>query len=108
MSQNPYKPSNVPPQNPNPANTGGDIASTIIPYKNVCALIAYYVGIGSLVPILHFVLAPIAIVLGIIGLVVKMNNPEAKGSLHALVGIGCGVVSSLLWCGLLGMMLFVK
>ena len=92
--------SEQPPKPVNPGSTGSNITSTIIPYKNICALISYYTGIASLIPILHIVLAPIAIILGVIGLIVRMNKPEAKGSLHAIVGIACGFGSGIVWCAL--------
>ncbi|MCR9115946.1 MAG: hypothetical protein NXI22_03235 [bacterium] len=80
-----------------------DITGGVIPYKNMPALIGYYVGIVSLIPVLHFVFAPLAIILGIIGLVIRRNRPAAKGSLHAIVAIVCGVLSSVIWCGLLAL-----
>src|SRR5687768_17357038 len=73
-----------------PAGDGG--ASTIIPYKNVPALIGYYVGVFSLIPCLGLALAPVAVILGIIGLVVA-RKPGAKGTAHAVVAIILGLLS---------------
>ena len=47
---------------------GGDATGGIIPYKNPAALIAYYCGIFSLLPIVGIVVGIPAVVLGIVGL----------------------------------------
>ena len=59
--------------------------STVIPYKNVPALIAYYVGVFCIIcpPLLCFP----AIILGVIGLRRVKENPEVKGTVHAWIGI---------------------
>ena len=62
--------------------------STVIPYKNVPALIAYYVGVFCIIcpPLLCFP----AIILGVIGLRRVKENPEVKGTAHAWIGILSG------------------
>jgi hypothetical protein len=45
------------------------------------ALGAYYCGVFGLIPILGIILAPIAIVLGILGLRYSRRNPKARGQL---------------------------
>jgi hypothetical protein len=64
--------------------------STVIPYKNVKALLAYYFGVFSLIPCLGGILGPAALVLGILGLRYARLNPQAKGSGHAIAGIVLG------------------
>jgi len=66
----------------------------LIPYKNPKALIAYYLGIGSL---LIFPLGFVSIVLGFMGLADRKRNPVIKGSVHAWIGIILGGLSIL--CG---------
>jgi hypothetical protein len=44
-----------------------DAVSTIIPYKNPSALLAYYLGVFSLIPCVGLVLGPGAFVLGFVG-----------------------------------------
>lgn len=73
-------------------NTGG-----IIPYKNPKALIAYYLGILSGLPIIGLPLGIAAFVLGIMGLRDRQRNPVIKGSVHAGIGIGCGGFFALFW-----------
>ena len=102
---NPYSTdanSNVPPvmggpqsfqSNPNE----GDGTGGIIPYKNPKALLAYYLGIFSLIPVIGIPLGIAAFVLGILGLRDRARNPAIKGSLHAGIGIGCGGLFALLW-----------
>lgn len=75
----------------------GDATGGIIPYKNPNALIAYYLGILSGLPIIGFPLGIAAVILGILGLRARNQNPAIKGSIHAGVGIGCGCLFSLLW-----------
>jgi hypothetical protein len=78
-------------------STEGDATGGIIPYKNPPALIAYYLGLFSLFPVLGFFLGVAALVLGIIGLKKRQENPAVKGSVHAWIGIGCGTVTALFW-----------
>ena len=75
----------------------GDATCGIIPYKNPPALIAYYLGLFSLIPCLGLLLAPIAIILGILGLKKKKKTPIIKGQVHAWIGIICGFVFGILW-----------
>jgi hypothetical protein len=78
---------------PHPAD---DAAATIVPYKNPAALISYYCGVFSLIPCLALILAPVAIVLGIIGLSARKKNPQAHGSAHAVVGLVIGSITFLI------------
>ncbi len=96
--------------------------STLIPYRNVMALIGYYLGMGSLIAILggialifyNPVNAPfvgmivlvviyglgglsalMAIIFGIIGMVYANKNPKARGLGHAITGIVLGILEVL-------------
>ncbi|HYV38392.1 MAG TPA: hypothetical protein VE988_22100, partial [Gemmataceae bacterium] len=62
----------------------GDATGGLIPYKNPTALIGYYCGVFGLIPILGFILAPTACVLGILGLRYVNRHPTAKGTGHAV------------------------
>lgn len=95
---NPYQsPSNYPnPQYPQYPHGQGDATGGVIPYKNPCALIAYYIGIVSM--LLCFFGIPVgivAVVLGIIGLKKRAANPVVKGSVHAWIGIVLGGISTI-------------
>lgn len=79
------------------ADSEGDATGGVIPYKNPPALTAYYLGLFSLVPVLGFFLGIAALVLGIMGLMKRKENPAVKGSAHAWIGIGCGSVMALVW-----------
>ena len=77
------------PPAPAPASAEGEGGgSTVIPYKNAPALIAYYVGVFCIIcpPLLCFP----AIILGVIGLRRVKENPEIKGTVHAWIGILSG------------------
>lgn len=72
-----------------------DAVSGLIPYKNPPALIAYYLGQFSLLPC--FPIGLVALVLGIIGLRKVKAQPEARGTVHAWIGILVGGFFGLLW-----------
>jgi len=83
----------------------GDGTGGIIPYKNGHALIAYYLGVFSIIPCLGLLLAIPALILGIIGLKKRKANPLIKGSVHAWVGIIMGGIFTVVWGGLVVMMI---
>jgi hypothetical protein len=66
--------------------------STLIPYKNSNALIAYYLGVFSLIPFFGMILGIVALILGLQGLAFYKQHPETKGLVHAWVGIIMGSV----------------
>src|SRR5262245_35440375 len=70
-----------------PDATGG-----LIPYKNGMALASYYTGVFSLIPCFGLILAPIALVLGILGFNYANKHPTARGKAHAIVGIVLGAL----------------
>lgn len=78
----------VPP--PIPSDPTGDGVNLIIPYKNPCALIAYYLAVFSLIPCIGALLGLAAVILGIIGLVYAHNHEGARGRVHAWIGIVVG------------------
>lgn len=84
----------------------GDATGGLIPYKNPHALIAYYLGIFSLFPLIGMPLGIAAIILGIIGLRKRNRNPVIKGSAHAIIGIVGGVFSVLCGGGLIVAIIF--
>lgn len=74
---------------------------TFIPYRNRAGLIAYYLGVFSLIPVIGIPLGIAGVVLGVKGLKYADEHPEAKGKAHAAVGVGAGGLFALLWTGLL-------
>lgn len=81
----------------------GDATGGLIPYKNPKALIAYYLGIFSFIPVLGIPLGLAAFVLGILGLRDRKRNPIIKGSVHAWIGIIVGGGFGLLYTALVVM-----
>lgn len=80
------------PQSPAPTSPSSDAVSKLIPYKNVPALIGYYFGVFSLIPCVGFLLAWVAIALGVWGLAKANSNPNAHGKVHAWVAILLGAL----------------
>jgi hypothetical protein len=69
--------------------------STVVPYKNPKALIAYYLGIFSLIPCFGLLLGIAAFILGILGLKFLKTHPMAHGKVHAWIGIILGGLCAL-------------
>jgi len=92
-------------QQPAAAPEGNSGVSTLIPYKNVPALVGYYLaifsGLGLLCPPAGFLLSLPAFILGIIGLKKVKNNPEAKGKVHAWIGIMGGGFLTIVFIGMI-------
>jgi hypothetical protein len=77
----------TPPRSP---SSVADSLSTVIPYRNVPALVAYYLAVFSLLPCIGALLGLIALILGVKGLRLARENPDAKGRVHAWIGIVVG------------------
>ncbi|MEP6669272.1 MAG: GYF domain-containing protein [Chthoniobacter sp.] len=82
-----------PPLAPPPIPQTGDATGGLIPYKNPHALVGYYLGIFGLMPFIGILLAIPALILGIIGLKKRKQNPVIKGAVHAWIGIIFGAIS---------------
>ena len=89
QSENPYDSPHAGQHHPQPqyghgdGHGQGDATGGVIPYKNLPALLAYYLGLASLLPCVGFVFAVPALILGILGLRKRAQNPAVKGSVHA-------------------------
>lgn len=75
---------------------GDDSVTTFIPYRNLPALVGYYVAIFSLVPGFGLLLGPAAIICGIIGLRKRNAEPQRKGAAHAWIAIAAGTLGILI------------
>lgn len=75
-------------------------ASALIPTANPAALGGYYCAIFALIPFVGVMLAPIAIILGLVGLARVRRHPDAKGTFHAWVGIAGGGLMLALQAGI--------
>ena len=89
--QPPMMPGGVPPQPGSPS----DAISTIIPYRNAAALTAYYLAVFSVIPCVGAILGIAAFLLGLKGLRYARQHPEAKGKVHAWIGIVAGGIFGL-------------
>jgi hypothetical protein len=90
----PPQPPHIPSyQTPQPS----DPVQAFIPYRNAPALISYYLGIFSILPCAGAIMGPIAIFLGLKGLKLAAQHPEARGKAHAITGIVSGSIFGLLW-----------
>jgi Domain of unknown function (DUF4190)/zinc-ribbon domain len=86
------------------ASAPGSGIEVIIPYKNGAALTAYYLGIFSIV--CGLVLGIPALILGIMGLKYANQHPEARGKVHAWVGIILGSVTTLISLAVIGFVIY--
>ena len=66
----------------------------LIPYKNPAALVGYYLSIFSCIPLIGLVLGPIAIFLGIRGLIQVSHHSERKGTVHAWIALALGLIGT--------------
>jgi hypothetical protein len=78
----------------------------MIPAKNGHALISYYLGLFSIVPLLGLVMGFIAVRSGRIALKAAKADPSIAGTGHAKVGIGCGAMGFLFNLSILLIFLF--
>ena len=69
--------------------------SSLIPYKNGKALVAYYCGVFSLIPCVAVILGPLAFIFGLQGLRFAREHPRARGAGHAWAGIILGSLTTL-------------
>ena len=77
---NPYAASNASTDSVTPSPSAeGDTTGGIIPYKNPHALIAYYLGIVSVIPMIGLPFGIAAFILGLKGLKARKQNPVIKG-----------------------------
>jgi len=67
----------------------------LIPTKNPKSLVAYYCGVFALIPCLGLVLGPIALIYGVLAVKFAKANPQAKGMVHAIVGVVLGALTTL-------------
>jgi DNA-directed RNA polymerase subunit RPC12/RpoP len=79
---------------PPPLPDGGSLQS-LIPTKNVSALVGYYLGVFSLIPFIGIPLGIAAVILGIKGRRFARKLPEAKGGAHAMTAIILGSLSAI-------------
>lgn len=78
-----------------------DTLGGLIPFKNSRALVAYYLGVFSAIPLLGAPLGIAGFILGLQGLRFAREHPEARGKAHAWVGILAGGFFGLLYLLLL-------
>lgn len=77
-----------------PIELGAQEGPALIPYKNPAALVGYYLSICSCIPFIGLVLGPIAIFLGIRGLIQVSRHPQRKGTVHAWIAIALGLIGT--------------
>jgi hypothetical protein len=80
-----------------------DVFGSATPWKNPAAVFAYAVSLAALTPLLGLALGPVAVVLGLIGLVHRRLNPKVHGTNFCVAGIILGTLSTLfnaagVWC----------
>lgn len=81
---------------PSPASASGGALGEVIPLKNGKALLGYYCAIFGLIPCLSWILGPIALTCGILGLKAVRRSPGLPGTVHAWIGIVLGGIETAL------------
>jgi hypothetical protein len=94
-----------------PAGAATDAVEFFVPYKNGYAVAAYYLGIFAFIPGIGIFLGVPAFFLGLKGRKIAKQHPQARGKVHAWVGIIMGGLFGigqllLLICVLLGFFVF--
>ena len=87
-------------------SSGEEVIATVVPFRNMPALIGYYLAVFSLLPCIGLPLGIAAVICGVLGLRKQREQPTAKGSVHAWVGILLGGLAALVWGALLVLMGF--
>jgi hypothetical protein len=88
-----------------PEPGGDETVATLIPFRNMPALVGYYVSIASLIPAAGLVAGPAAVALGVVGYRKSRQQPRIKGAVHAWVAIVVGTLTSVANWGLVIMLL---
>ena len=90
------------------SSTGG--LDAVIPFRNGLALGAYYCGVFGLISCFLLgvggLFGVVPIILGVLGLMKASQDAEARGRVHAWVGIGLGALEVLTGCGAGGFFLY--
>ncbi len=84
----------------------GDATGGVIPYKNGPALIAYYLAVASLIPVIGFFCAIPAFFLGLKGLKKAKAEPHVRGQVHAWIGVLVGGFFTLAYLVAIGLLVF--
>jgi hypothetical protein len=88
---------------PRPGRDDGETFGQFTPWRNRAAVYAYAVALAGLTPALGAALGPVAVLLGVVGLIRVKRRPEVEGVNFAVAGIVLGVIDTLfnvagLWC----------
>ena len=87
----------------------GDATGGLIPYKNVPALVGYYMSVFGLlvmfVPVLGIIYSLVVIALGVFGLVTVKKNPQKRGTAHCVVAVVLGLLAMAV-CGFITFKVF--
>jgi flagellar motor component MotA len=80
-----------------------EVFGSFVPRKNPAAVYSYAISIAALIPVVGLALGPVAVVLGIVGLIKSRRRPEVLGTNFAAAGISLGTLNSLfnaagVWC----------
>lgn len=82
----------------------------VIPFRNGMALASYYCGVFGLIGCFLLgvggIFGIVPIVFGVLGLVRASRDPEARGRVHAWVGIALGALEVLTACGVVGLFIY--
>jgi hypothetical protein len=79
----------------------------IVPASNPNALVGYYIGLFSIMPVLGLGMGPAGIVLGVKGLKAIKQQPGLPGTGHAITAIIGGIIGCIINYGI-GLLILVS
>ncbi len=82
---------------PSSYTSQSDSMQSLIPTKNMPALISYYCGVFGLIPILGLPASIGGVILGAIGLSKYNSSPTPGAKVHALIGLILGIVEIIIF-----------
>jgi hypothetical protein len=80
-----------------------EVFGSFTPWKNPAAVYSYAASLAALTPVVGLALGPVAVALGLVGLVHRRLRPKVHGTNFAVAGIALGLLTTALnaagvWC----------
>ena len=92
-----------PPRRPRRPRGDGTVFGSFTPWGNPAAVYAYGASLAALTPVAGLVLGPVAVLLGVVGLIAVRRKPDVRGGNFAVAGVILGALNTAfnaagVWC----------